>query len=101
MFHVLLGESSVMQRAASGAGRFSAEKCGVAVSSKIRSQWISSDTSTRSCVSQNAASFPISWELKTRPSGFCGLHNRNTFVSGVTAFSRAAQSNAHKPSVST
>ena len=89
------GDIRVTIRSPSSGAASAAGTC--ALSSRIRSQWISSLTSTRSCRRQSSTTVATSSRLQTRPSGLCGWQKRSTRVSGVTAASRASSGSSQRP----
>ena len=90
---VLLGDMSVTVRAAASSETLAVGTC--PSPSRSRSQWISSEHSTRSWRRQKSATASSSSRRHTRPSGLWGLQKTKTRVSGVSAASIASSGSRH------
>ena len=99
MLKVFDGAISVMVRREVSGARLAIGRCPLP-GSNSRSQWISSETSRRSCFSANAASRDSSSRVKIVPPGLYGLHSMSMRVPARTETSRAASSKTHRPPAS-
>src|SRR5258708_17807573 len=91
----LLGDMSVTVRREISGERLAIGRCFLP-SSRMRSQWISSETIRASRVS--SASRSSSSRRKTVPPGFCGLQRKKRRVFDEIAFSRKSKSKTQRPS---